>query len=388
VAAVDEQLSGLDWATRADLLEAQRHHRDEAEARLTSFGRAAVAAAWLLPVVLAVPLAQALGEELLPGAAASLVVLVLLLVAGAGLLRHLAASRRLLAEARQWAEVDRDPRWRDLPVGEVPADLLTIHDARDDARLPDVAVRQRRRAQDRVFAPRMFGFGALAGLLTAVAVIPFAGFSAADGDPLLLAVTLLACTIAVAAVVVAWTQLFRVMHGRQRELNRATLEQRVYEARFRHLHGGQAPETAGQVPLAARVVAPLVLLLLLGGLVWRVSVASPVALLVALGLVAVVAVVLAVAVLRQRRPHVVPLLAAGPGLLQSPAKPVEATTDAGAVALRGAGDSFTVPAHEVLAVERVPLAFALAPPAVVVLTAGSPVVLAGRGVDTALLNGR
>jgi hypothetical protein len=58
------------------------------------------------------------------------------------------------------------------------------------------------------------------------------------------------------------------------------------------------------------------------------------------------------------------------------------------VALRGAGDSFTVPAHEVLAVERVPLAFALAPPAVVVLTAGSPVVLAGRGVDTALLNGR
>jgi hypothetical protein len=232
----------------------------------------------------------------------------------------------------------------------------------------------------------MFGFGALAGLLTAVAVLPFAGFAQTDGDPLLLGVTLLACTIAVAAVVVAWTQLFRVMLDRQRELNRASLEQQVYEARFRHLHGGSAAQEPGQVPLAGRVAAPLVLLLVLGGLVWRLSVASPVALVVALGFVALVAGVLAVAVLRQRRPHVVPLLSEGPGLLQSPAKPVEVSTEAGAVTLHGAAETFTLPAHEVLAVERVPLSFALAPPAVVVLTAGSPVVVAGRGVDTTLVD--
>jgi hypothetical protein len=123
---------------------------------------------------------------------------------------------------------------------------------------------------------------------------------------------------------------------------------------------------------------------LLGVLLWRIAAASTVALVVSGAIVALIALVLVVAVLRQRRTHVVSLLAPGPGLLERPDRQVTVRREGDDVVLEGAGETVRLARHEVVSVEPVRLAFAMAPPAVLVVTTGDPVVVAGRGVDALL----
>jgi hypothetical protein len=385
VAALPGQLSSLGGSTRAELLEEQHARLDQTEARLLSLGRAATVGGWALLVVLAVPLALTLREEHAgSGAVGPAVGAALLAVATIGLLRHQQVSRRLWADLRRWSEVDREPQWRQLPVGDVPTGLLGVHDARDDARLPEVAAARRRRAGERVYQGRIFAVAALDGLLLPAAVIPFGGLVMAEGDVAVVALAAASAAVGVVTVVVAWARLAQLMRRRQHELNRATLEERVYVERFRLLHGGGGVDEAAPVPLAGRLVALVAALLLLSLVGWRISTSSGLVLAVVGALVLLLGLVLVLAVLRQRRPHVVSLLAPGDGLLQRPDKPVTVTREGGDVVLAGAGETLRIPGHDVVGVVPVSLAFAMAPPAVLVVTPGDPVVVAGRGVDAAL----
>jgi hypothetical protein len=384
VAALPGQLSALDWSTRGELLRAQRQELAAVEARLLSLGRAAVATVAVVVTVIAVPVGLVVRDELGAPTAGAVVALALVGLATAVLLRHQGQASRLFRELGAWSEVDREPQWRQLPVGYVATELLSVHDARDDARLPEVVLLRLRRAQERVFAGRVFVLGALAGLHLAVAAVAWGGVLLADGEPQMVVAGVAAAAVATVSVVVGWSRLLQLMLRRQRELNRAALEKQVYERRFSVLHGGEVPAPPEQVPLAARVVAPVVGLALVLVLGWRVSTSSGVAVLVAGGLVVAIAAGALAAVLRQRRPHVVSLLAPGGGLLERPDKPVAVSREGGDVVLAGAGETLRIPGHDVVGIEPVRLAFAMAPPAVLVVTPGDPVVVAGRGVDAAL----
>ncbi|GAA1476373.1 hypothetical protein GCM10009623_08190 [Nocardioides aestuarii] len=382
MAAPSAELTAHDWSTRADLLEEQCRRVEAIEDEAVSLRRTAAWAGWVVLLVLSVPVGLTLREEsagldLLGPAVAG----VLVAAAAIGLLRHHVRSRRVLADLRTWSVVDRVPRWRGLPPGQIDPALLTAHDARDDSRLPEVARDARRRAQERIYQGRVFAVAAVLGLVSPLGLLPLGSFGAADGDPVVIGLAVASSAVGLGAVASGWSTLWQVMRARQRELNRASLEEEVYLARFRVLHGGERPDDLGSVPLAARVVAPTAVVALLGVLAWRVGDASSLALAVSGVVVALVVLVLVLAVLRQRRPHVVSLLAPGGGLLERPDKPVTVGREEGDVVLRGGGETVRLAGHEVVSVERVRLAFALAPPAVLVVTSGDPVVVAGRGVD-------
>lgn len=387
MAAPSAELTSRGWETRADLLREQRERVGSVEAEAVSLRRTAGWAGWVVLVVLALPVGLSLQDEAGAGVVGPVVTGVLVVAATAGLLRHHVRSRRLLAELRTWAVADRALRWRGLPPGDIDPDLLTAHDARDDARLPEVAGDARRRAHGRIYQGRVFAIAAVLGLVSPLALIPLAGFGAADGDPVVIGLSVLSSAAGLGAVASAWTTLWQVMRERQRELNRASLEEEVYLTRFRVLHGGDVPHEPDPVPLAARIVAPSAVLALLGVLGWRIAAASTLALAASGAIVALVVLVLVLAVLRQRRPHVVSLLAPGAGLLERPDKPVTVGREGGDVVLHGADETVRLAGTEVVAVEPVHLAFAMAPPAVLVVTSGDPVVVAGRGVHALLGSG-
>jgi len=373
--------------TRAELLAEQQDRVRGLERRLTSVRRL------LLPGVVQV-LALVIGllavDELTrdPGAVgwqvAGAVAAALL---AAVLVRHGVRTRALDRELRHWADLDRTAAARALPPGELRTadrDLRTVHDARDDADLPDVAADRAMTAGLHVRDLRLVPGPVLATLPGILGLALLLGPLLGD-DPL--AARLVGIAIGGGCLVSAlgaWVTMIRESLRRQGVLNRAGLEREAYLARGRVLGTADAPLDP-QLPRWARPLAAVVVLALLALLVVRVMRSSPLALLISAAvLVLGLLVPLLVLAVRARATHVVPLGAGGTDLLHGAGSGrVRVETVAGGLRLVPT-DADLAPvelaAADVLAVEPANLPQLGAPDGVVVVTHGDPVVLGGRGI--------
>jgi hypothetical protein len=290
------------WPDRATLLAARAAHVARIEGELLSGRRAAPVLGWLLLPVIAVPLVQTLSEEsTLPPPAALIVLVGLLVVAGWRLLSHHRRTRLLRALLGEWRELDRDPRWRGLPSGEIDPASTTVHDSRDDPRLAQVAGHARFDASVRTRGAGMVWLTVLTPLAAVEGVLVVgmfvASFAQASGGAT--AAGAAACVVAVPTVVAMVGWFGRTALDRQGELNRAALEQQVYAVRSRMLYGDPpAVVPWGTPPLVGRVVWPVIVVGGLGFLLWQAFRASTTGGLVMTGLLGLLVLALMVPVWR------------------------------------------------------------------------------------------
>jgi hypothetical protein len=190
--------------------------------------------------------------------------------------------------------------------------------------------------------------------------------------------------------VLLWGVTLREGWRRQQELNVSGLERALYLARRQSIAAEPAAEEP-QLPGWARPLAGgllgIGLLAVLGYVMVRVEMATPLALVV-VGIVLVAAgLAVVLAMLPGRRLRVVPLLsgAAGPGatVLSAPSHPVRLRLEGRALEIAGTDTGVhaaRVPVSDVLTVVPVQLGYPFAPPAVGLVTDDTPIVLAGAGV--------
>jgi hypothetical protein len=296
--------------------------------------------------------------------------------------RHVRISRRIEARRREWTEADRTPGARSLPSGDLDPKVATIWDVRDSADLEQVSSNVGFSRQAEIFgAPPVFSMvvGAFTGLLASIAVLDAVAIHPiVGGDRVIAAVAFGA--IALSGWVLAWTS-GREYWRRQRAWNLVGLERQVYLERRRAL-GGPAPQPDPQLPPWARPLAASVVVILLAMVAVRVASASAVVLLAAGGILLAAGLLIALAVVRAQRLHVVPLRSGGADVLSSPACFVRVELGEAAftiVDVSGRAEPVSVDVERVKHVTPLPATYRWVPPPLLVITDDHEIVLAGRG---------
>lgn len=366
--------------TRAELLQQQRSELAGLARRRWSVTRLGLPV--LLSVVLvavALPALDAPDDE--SSTARTLALLVILLAWAAAQWRHVRTSRTLEARRATWLEADRTPAARSLHDGGLDPEIATIWDVRDDPRLEEVASNVGFARQQQIFAASpvvSMVLGGITGILwtiAAVVVDPASGRDQAVAAVAFAAVALSGWTL-------TWTS-GREYWRRQLAWNQVGLERQVYLERRRVLHGTEtAPDP--RLPAWARPVAAAALGAVLLLVVVRVSSANTGVLLAAALVLLAAGALVAVAVVRAQRLHVVPLRAGGTDVLSSPPRRVrvEIGDDAFTITdVAGEATPVTVRFDRVRHACSLPATYAWVPAPLVVVTNDEPIVLAGRGTE-------
>lgn len=370
------------WPTRAELLRSRAERLRELEQHRYGWRRdVRPGAAMLLAGFLSLSATLELEDD---PSGASLAIWWTLVAVALGLLlaaviRRALDSRKLDAELRSWADLDRTRAARALPPGDIPHELLTPFDARDRPDLDAVVWRAGARSTARLYDTRALAWpGLRATVPWCLGLVLLLGGALSDdglaaGLPVALVggVTLIAAS---AAIWASWTEGFR----RQQRLNDSFWGQ-LYAARAAALTG-TTPSAPGSVPLAARVAVGVVGLVMVGVLVIRLSMSSMLAILIAFGILAAIAVLIAPPLLRRRVLHVVPETTDGDTVLDPPRRRIAVDLADGAMIVRPLDDDATpviVVLADILAVVDLRLGYPFAPPAVGIVTTDENVVFAG-----------
>lgn len=364
--------------TRAELLQQQRSELAGLAGRRWSVRRLGLPI--LLSVVLvalALPALDAPDGESSTGRTATLAAI--LLVWAAVQWRHVRTSRALEARRATWLEADRTPHARSLHDDGLDPGIATIWDVRDEPQLEQVASNVGFARQQQIFAASpvvSMVLGGITGILWTIAAVVVE--PASGRDQAVAAVAFGA--VALSGWVLTWTS-GREYWRRQLAWNQVGLERQVYLERRRVLHGTEtAPDP--QLPAWARPVAAAALAVVLLLVVVRVSSAGTAVLLAAALVLLVAGVLVAGAVVRAQRLHVVPLRAGGTDVLSSPSRRVrvEIGDDAFTITdVAGAATPVTVGLDRVRHTSSLQATYAWVPGPLVIVTDDEPIVLAGRG---------
>lgn len=362
--------------TRAELLTRQR-------ARLAELSNRRWAARRLgLPIIVSVALLVT--GLVWDGDTPSTVRLVVfcLILAGWGwvLWRHVAASRRLEAERRDWAELDRTDAARSLPSGDLDALTATIWDARDSTDLEVVA-----RNVGLANLGAIYGWRPAVSLFVGLATTILAGILVADtllgpgGGIGRIIGTTASGVVAVSGVVLAWTS-GREYWRRQRAWNRTALDRQVYLLRRRALGG---PETAPdpRLPVWARPVAVTVVVAAVVFVLSRSASSAPSVFAVAATVLLLLVIGVAAAVARAQGLHIEPMRSGGVDVLSSGPRFVRVDVADDTVEISDAGGTAAGVAIDIETIRHVgslDSVYPWVPGPVVLITDDEPVVLAGR----------
>lgn len=298
--------------------------------------------------------------------------------------QYVAGNRRLSAEVDAWVSARRDPALRRLHGGDVVADVATVHDVRDwpdhDSVVADIALRHQLRQQTLPVVVPFFVL-MLTGF-TGLGVVVAAVLGAGSGPWIAAAAT--AGIVTFVPLAQAIGDLWHTQLQRAAEFNRAGTERTLYAVRREHTAGAAEPAPLGRPRLAQAAVAVLASGWI-GLLAVRMRTSSGLAILIAAGIVLVVATVVGVRMWSHgRRTHVFPLAGVGPSVLQEPARQVElALTTAGLTITDAGGRAtpVTIALEDILAIEPLTKLSVITGRGVGIVTTDAPVVLSGRHVD-------
>lgn len=296
------------WSTRADLLDAraaavERLERAYSSMRALSGVAAATALATLGLFLAGYGFNEALVENNDTGA--NLVLAILGLIAAVAwpprpLLHRLREGRSLAASLSRWRDADATVAARDLPEGDITADLRTLWDARRQEDFESVALRDIGAAQAQLTAGSVILRAVLGGVGLGLAIALGIASGTSFDQPLFALGSGLACLVMLISAGRAAIGATRDGYRAQQRTARLADERTILIGE-RALTGlAQQAGATPKVSLAARLAGGLVVAAIIAFVIIRLASAEPVAIVIVVAVVAL-AVVMLVGVAMRRR---------------------------------------------------------------------------------------